>query len=49
MKGNNISNALGIIETTIQPSEERDEIVRFIQKSDRGVMRGYRVKSGSES
>jgi UDP-N-acetylglucosamine acyltransferase len=43
MRGNNVSQALSIIEAEMPASQERDEIVSFIQRSDRGVMRGYRV------
>ncbi|RYD71616.1 MAG: acyl-ACP--UDP-N-acetylglucosamine O-acyltransferase [Sphingobacteriales bacterium] len=42
LRGNNITKALGIIEAELPASAERDEIVSFIQRSDRGVMRGYR-------
>jgi UDP-N-acetylglucosamine acyltransferase len=43
MRGHNVSQALSIIEAEMPASQERDEIVSFIQRSDRGVMRGYRV------
>jgi UDP-N-acetylglucosamine acyltransferase len=43
MRGYNVSQALSIIEAEMPASQERDEIVSFIQRSDRGVMRGYRV------
>ncbi len=43
MKGYNISQALMMIEAQCPPTEERDEIVGFIRKSDRGVMRGLRI------
>lgn len=39
--GHNISQALEIIEQTLPPSKERDEIVRFVRQSQRGIMRGY--------
>ncbi len=43
MRGYNVSQALSIIEAEMPASQERDEIVSFIQRSDRGVMRGYRI------
>ncbi len=42
LRGHNITKALGIIEAELPASAERDEIISFIQRSDRGVMRGYR-------
>ena len=39
--GHNISQAREIIEQTLPPSKERDEIVRFVRQSQRGIMRGY--------
>lgn len=35
----NVSNAIKLIESTLQASELRDEIVRFVQNSDRGIIR----------
>ncbi|XOD66847.1 MAG: acyl-ACP--UDP-N-acetylglucosamine O-acyltransferase [Flavobacteriales bacterium Tduv] len=43
-KRHNISQALEIIETEINATVERDEIMQFIQSSSRGVMRGYTKK-----
>ena len=37
----NVSQALDIIETQLSPTNERDEILAFINNSNRGVMRGY--------
>lgn len=37
----NNSKALEIIENTIRPSEERDEIVNFVRSSEKGVMKGF--------
>lgn len=46
-KTHNISQALEIIETEIDATVERDEIMQFIQSSSRGIMRGYSRKSSS--
>jgi UDP-N-acetylglucosamine acyltransferase len=41
LKKYNVTQALEIIETQMSPTTERDEIVSFINNSNRGVMRGY--------
>jgi len=41
VKNNNLSKALGIIETEYNPTEIRDEILDFIRSSNRGVMKGF--------
>lgn len=41
VKGLNVSQALGYIETEMPATPERDEIISFIQTSQRGIMRGY--------
>ncbi len=41
LKGYNNAEALEIIETTMKASKERDEIITFIRKSERGIMKGY--------
>lgn len=41
LKGLNNSKAIKMIETTIEPSKERDYILTFIRDSDRGIMKGY--------
>jgi len=41
LKGLNNSKAIDLIELELKPSKERDEIVKFIRYSDRGVMKGY--------
>lgn len=41
VKNNNLSKALGIIETEYKPTEIRDEIIDFIRNSNRGVMKGF--------
>lgn len=43
LKGHNTSQAMSIIEAELPASPERDEILSFIKRSDRGVMRGYRM------
>ncbi|MDZ4839627.1 MAG: acyl-ACP--UDP-N-acetylglucosamine O-acyltransferase [Bacteroidota bacterium] len=43
LRGYNISQAVNIIETQLPATGERDEILSFITKSDRGIMRGYRM------
>jgi UDP-N-acetylglucosamine acyltransferase len=39
--GLNYTNALEKIEAEISSSNERDEIINFIKKSERGIMKGY--------
>ncbi len=41
LSGMNNSSALDKIEITMNPSKERDEIIRFIRSSERGVMKGF--------
>ncbi len=40
LKGMNITQAVAHIETEVAPTPERDEILDFIKRSDRGLMRG---------
>ncbi|HXH19198.1 MAG TPA: acyl-ACP--UDP-N-acetylglucosamine O-acyltransferase [Chitinophagales bacterium] len=42
VKNSNVSRALRIIEAEVPSSDERDEIIRFIRESVRGIMRGFR-------
>ena len=35
------AKALKLIQASFAPSPERDEILAFIQESDRGIMKGY--------
>ncbi len=42
LKGNNISQALEIVEKELPATQERDDIISFIRASERGIMRGYR-------
>lgn len=44
VKGYNTRRAIEIIETTIDATEEREEIVDFLNKADRGLMRGFRAR-----
>jgi UDP-N-acetylglucosamine acyltransferase len=37
----NVSKALDIIEADFRPTQERDEILNFIQGSQRGIMKGF--------
>lgn len=41
VKHNNLTKAMGIIETEFAPTEVRDEILGFIRNSNRGVMKGF--------
>lgn len=41
LKGNNVSQALEYIEANLPATSERDEIISFIGKSARGIMKGY--------
>lgn len=42
VKNSNISHAVKLIEANIKPSNERDLILQFIEKSKIGLMKGYR-------
>ena len=41
-KNSNNTNSILIIETDMPISDERDEIITFVQNSIRGIMRGYK-------
>ncbi|MBP6976684.1 MAG: acyl-ACP--UDP-N-acetylglucosamine O-acyltransferase [Bacteroidales bacterium] len=41
IKGNNVSQAVAIIEADFRVSPERDEILSFIARSSRGIMKGF--------
>ena len=47
VKGFSTSKALNIINTELPPSKERDEIVKFVSESVRGVMKGFRTLNGN--
>ena len=40
-RGLNISDALDFVEANLPASKERDEIILFVKKSKRGIIRGY--------
>ena len=42
MAGMNTSDALKYIEDNIPATPERDEIVRFVRNSERGIVRGIK-------
>lgn len=42
VRGNNTTQAIEIIETTVPSSRERDHILSFIRNADRGIMKGFR-------
>ena len=44
LKGINNSKALDIIEVEMEPTRERDDIIKFIRNSERGVMKGFNQK-----
>ena len=41
LKGLNVTQAVNIIEAVVPATPERDEILAFISKSTRGIMKGY--------
>jgi UDP-N-acetylglucosamine acyltransferase len=43
VKGYNTTQALRMIETTIKTSPERDYILSFLSRADRGVMKGFKA------
>ena len=43
-KNYNVSQALSIIETDIEATQERDEILTFIRNSQVGIMKGFRFE-----
>jgi UDP-N-acetylglucosamine acyltransferase len=45
LKGNNNSQAIENIESTIPVSRERDEIIQFLRNSQRGIIKGYFSKN----
>jgi UDP-N-acetylglucosamine acyltransferase len=40
----NVSKGVSIVEETMPPSDVRDDIIRFIRSSERGIMKGYSKK-----
>lgn len=43
VRGYNTSQAIAIIEATVNASAEREQILRFLSDSDRGIMKGFRT------
>ncbi len=41
IKHHNVSKAISLVEAEVAPSVERDLIIDFIRKSERGIMKGY--------
>lgn len=41
LRKNNVSQALHVIEMELPATKERDEIIAFINKSQKGIMKGY--------
>jgi UDP-N-acetylglucosamine acyltransferase len=41
VKNNNVTKAMNIIEADFKPTEVRDEILNFVQNSQRGIMKGF--------
>ncbi len=41
LSGYNNTSALDIVELEMSPSKERDEILKFVRTSDRGIMKGF--------
>jgi UDP-N-acetylglucosamine acyltransferase len=42
VKGYSNSHAVEVVENEIEPSEEKNQILSFIKKSTRGIMKGYK-------
>lgn len=49
VRGHNVKQAVGYIEAEIDVSELRDEILQFIDSSNRGIMKGFRSLNGNKS
>lgn len=41
VKNHNVSKAISLVEAEVAPSAERDLIIDFIRKSERGILKGY--------
>ena len=48
VKGYNLSNALEIVESSMEPSAEKDNILQFVRSTERGILRGFNQLNGSE-
>ncbi len=49
VQGNNTTQAVEKIQTTFSATTERDNILDFIKKADRGIIRGFRHLNGHKS
>jgi UDP-N-acetylglucosamine acyltransferase len=49
VRGYNTTQALQLIETTIDVSPERDYILEFVKGADRGIMKGFRQLNGQKN
>lgn len=47
IRGYNTTQAIGMIESTIDQTPERENILRFIRDADRGIIKGLRQLNGS--
>ena len=43
VRGYNISQAVSVIKQTIPDGPEKDQILEFVDQSERGIMRGFRA------
>ncbi|MFA8299733.1 MAG: acyl-ACP--UDP-N-acetylglucosamine O-acyltransferase [Hyphomicrobiales bacterium] len=48
LKGHNVSQAVNIIEADVPATPERDEILTFISRSKRGIMKGFSNRRDKE-
>ncbi|MEL7249977.1 MAG: acyl-ACP--UDP-N-acetylglucosamine O-acyltransferase [Bacteroidota bacterium] len=48
VKGYNLTNALEIVDSSIEPSLEKDYILEFVRSTERGILRGFNQLNGSE-
>ncbi len=49
VRGYNTTQAVEMIKSTITETPERDNILHFIKKADRGIIKGFRQLNGSKS
>ena len=47
VKGYNTSHALEVIEDSLEPTPERENIIQFIRDADPGIMRGFQQINGN--
>lgn len=48
VRGYNVSHAIEIIETTLEETVERENVLKFIKAADPGIMRGFQTINGSK-